>query len=94
MYGAIHANPVLCNKNQQGRASETRLSRDTVGKKLEGGIHEFNDRPELCDQVLTDLQERGLVRQANMRVIMSSSGSFPSQTTEMGKQLLQHITRR
>jgi hypothetical protein len=79
---------------QLGQAPATRLSWDTVESGLEQGIHEFIGRPELADQIVNDLQQRGFVKAGNMRMIMAFSGSSPSQTTRLGKQFLQFISRQ
>jgi len=79
---------------KQGQAPETPLSWDTLDSELEQGIHEFIGRPELADQIVNDLQQRGFVKPGNMRMIMAFSGSSPSQTTEMGRQFLRFISRQ
>lgn len=79
---------------KQGQTPETRLSWDTLESGLEQGIHEFIGRPELADLLVNDLQQRGFVKPGNMQMIMAFSGSSPSQTTEMGRQFLQFISRQ
>ena len=61
---------------------------------LEQSIPNLAGRRGFYDQLVNDLEQRGLMTSGGLHTTMTAQGMFSSRTTALGKQLLQFITKK
>ncbi len=77
-------------------ASGTRIvtSAGSLSQLLEVAVPELRGQREFYDQVVRDLESRGLMVHGGIHGMMTASGMLASRTTNWGKEFLQFISLR
>lgn len=61
---------------------------------LEQSMPELAGQRGFYDQIVSDLQQRGLLANVEIHTMMTANGMFSSRTTPLGKEFLQFISRK
>jgi hypothetical protein len=80
-----------------GRQHEVLYPTWTMGspsRVLEHSIPTLAGRRGFYDQIVSDLEQRGLMTSGGLHTTMSGEGMFSRRTTPLGEQFLQFISRQ